>query len=260
MSFYGNSYHYTAESFARIILLNSGINKYIVDTPEDFSEVGTTPVHLDALQRDSGIGIRAGNHWIKLVYNKDKSTFQILHNSPGGPTTMIVPFGIGTETQSELVPEENKLKFNDVLKVPTISYDNNGHIASIQEALFYQLPPDPAIQLESRMNSIDGKDDLETGKTDTSLRRILLDRMHTLDGRDDEGNNNPEDTTSLAAQLKSSISSIGDWEGRISASENVANKAFSTASEANSAVTKLDLTIEGIISRLTAIATKLGIK
>ena len=58
MGFYGNSYHYTAESFARVVLKNSGIKKYITTPNDDFKFLKEGEViRLDAQQRDSGLGI-----------------------------------------------------------------------------------------------------------------------------------------------------------------------------------------------------------
>ena len=180
MSFYGNSYHYTAESFARIVLKNSGLEKYIADTPTNFTDVGTTEVHLDALRRESGIGIESGNHWIKLVYNKPNSTFQIMHNSPGGPVTTIIPFNTDRTGRDDLVSDDNQLDFGEVLKIPVITYDYNGHIDTTNSAIFYQLPANPAIALEARMNSIDGldADGNVSEPTGGSLKKKLEDKMN----------------------------------------------------------------------------------
>jgi hypothetical protein len=39
MSFYGNSYHYTAESFAKVVLKNSGIGRYLTDPSSGYTLV-----------------------------------------------------------------------------------------------------------------------------------------------------------------------------------------------------------------------------
>jgi hypothetical protein len=60
MSFYGNSYHYTVESFAKVVLLNSGLGNYLTapDLESNFEIVSKdTPYHLDAINRNDGLGI-----------------------------------------------------------------------------------------------------------------------------------------------------------------------------------------------------------
>ena len=58
MSFYGNSYHYTAESFARVVLLNKGLGRYLTNPSTGFTEVSDTKaLHLDAIVREEGLGI-----------------------------------------------------------------------------------------------------------------------------------------------------------------------------------------------------------
>jgi hypothetical protein len=139
MSFYGNSYHYTAESFAKVVLKNSGLGRYLTDPSNGYTEIpSNSDFELNAIHREGGLGIHSGNHWIKLASNPD--SFEILHNTPGSKDKLIVPFGIASDDEKTVigtVNENNVLDFNDVLIIPTISYDAAGHIADIAEAAVY---------------------------------------------------------------------------------------------------------------------------
>jgi hypothetical protein len=125
MSFYGNSYYYTAESFARIILSNLGLLpefKQEIPSAEDL----TNDVYLDALRRESGLGISSGNHWIVLKPSDDDS-FKIYHNAPiendpekytiKGVTSAMVAKEGEYPNESDKITE---IGFNECLVVPFI--------------------------------------------------------------------------------------------------------------------------------------------
>jgi hypothetical protein len=78
MSFYGNSYYYTAESFARIVLKNSGLNIHKKPDINFDSEA----IYLDAGRREGGLGVESGNQWIGLSVNDSGEGFKIWHNKP----------------------------------------------------------------------------------------------------------------------------------------------------------------------------------
>jgi hypothetical protein len=59
MSFYGNSYFYTAETFARVILNNLGLGN-VTTAPENGFDKDNT-YFLDASKRAAGLTISAGN-------------------------------------------------------------------------------------------------------------------------------------------------------------------------------------------------------
>ena len=80
MSFYGNSYFYTADTFARVILQNAGID---TSTVPNLAEIIKDKVYLDSHKRDAGLGISSGNRWITLkqMTGADQG-FEIWHNAP----------------------------------------------------------------------------------------------------------------------------------------------------------------------------------
>jgi hypothetical protein len=58
MSFYGNRYVYKPESFARIVLKNSGINRYLTSPNDDFQVLPKNDtVWIEADSRSDGVGI-----------------------------------------------------------------------------------------------------------------------------------------------------------------------------------------------------------
>ena len=155
MSFYGNSFYYTAESFARVVLQNSGLNKYITTLPDEdpFKEVSSDkPVELDALQRNSGLGVRSGNHWIKLA--SSGNTFQILHNEPGGDKNT-------TKTIQSAVRDAKEgngavlLNFGKQLEMPVIKYDATGHIFNDGNVTYVQMPNDPTEDVKKDIEDIE---------------------------------------------------------------------------------------------------------
>jgi hypothetical protein len=68
MSFYGNTYYYTAEAFAKIILKNSNLITFngppTKEENPNFFPAG--PIELDAVKRQCGLGLENGTYWIGL--------------------------------------------------------------------------------------------------------------------------------------------------------------------------------------------------
>ena len=154
MSFYGNSFYYTAESFARVVLQNSGLNKYITTLPDEdpFKEVpNNDKVELDALQRNSGLGVQSGNHWIKLA--SSGNTFQILHNEPGGDknTTKTIQSAVKDAKQGN---GAILLNFGKQLEMPVIKYDATGHIFDDGTVTYIQMPNDPTKDVKKDIEDI----------------------------------------------------------------------------------------------------------
>ena len=269
MSFYGNSYHYTAESFARVVLLNKGLGRYLTDPENGFVEVSDTDaVHLDAIVREEGLGIESGNHWIKLAYNN--GTFQILHNAPGpkSETGMIVPFGIELASQvpTGAVINDNILDFNDYLKVPTISYDAAGHITTAEQAVYYKMPENPTKPLEERMQLIDGQPQEPPGG---SLKQKLFDemdaiydRMKQIDGVDKDGildleyNSVKKELKKLVSDLNSQLENLGTAVSNAATALETANTAAANAAVAVNACAGLDTRITALDTRITELEKK----
>lgn len=226
MSFYGNSYYYSAETFARIVLKNSGYKKYNADTPSNYTALDSTdPIDLDAPSRASGLGIYSGNHWIKLVYSKVLGTFQIMHNIPGEASKVFVPFSKESDPPEGVIEEDNQnqiLDFDDIIKIPTVKYDNMGHVADIGDAVYYKLPTDPTEDVKGRMKNIEDK------------MEEIIQRMIAIDGKDKDGNVDPQDKTSLKATLNTKMASL---------STEVTNKVAELNSQ-KATVEKLDKLVD----------------
>ena len=182
MSFYGNSYHYTAESFAKVVLKNSGIGRYLTDPPSGYVVVPQdSDYELSAIHREEGLGIQSGNHWIKLASNQD--SFQVLHNAPGPQEKLVLPFGIASDEEKKVIGDVNNnniLKFDDVLIIPTISYDAAGHITTVEGAAIYQMPSNPVTDLTKEMESLSAEVD-EAVKSVNDTAASLDGKLEKLD-------------------------------------------------------------------------------
>lgn len=260
MSFYGTSYHYTAESFARVILKNMGkMNYTFAPTSSDFQlapNPDQDPVYLDAFYRDSGLGLQSGNYWIKLAY--DGTTVQILHDKPAdnGPKTVVEGLSIDKNPPQGAVPSENRLSFNQVLKIPVFTYDNTGHIIAAP-ATYYQMPPNPAITLEERMRAIDGLPSDPPGKQSlkTELTGRVDDIQEQMDIMGDTTNPN-----SLISKINKLNSDLGKELENIQGAVAAANTALTKAEEAASAVSTLQFAIRGMATALQNQGIDPGIK
>ena len=71
MSFYGNRYYYTADTFARIVLQNLGLKNYSPPNQKNIPNEDKKE-YLDAQSREAGVGIESGNYWINLIPRDDK--------------------------------------------------------------------------------------------------------------------------------------------------------------------------------------------
>ena len=270
MSFYGNSYHYTAESFARVVLLNKGLGRYLTTPSTGFTEVSDTKaLHLDAIVREEGLGIQSGNHWIKLAYDGG-DTFQILHNGPGpreSDTALVVPFEIApaAEVPAGAVQYNNVIKFNDYFRIPTISYDAAGHITTAEQAIYYKMPENPTKPLEERMQLIDGKNaqgQPQEPANGTSLKKQLFDemdaiydRMKEIDGVDKDGNLDAE-YNSVKKQLTKLVSDLNSQLGDLSTAVSNASTALTAANTASANATVAVNACAGLDARIAALEEK----
>ena len=221
MSFYGNSYYYTAESFARIILQNTGINITSTPNPSDLI-VNLEPI--DAVKRDSGIKIENSNRWIGLQLNDTGDGFKISHNAAGCAEgelpSAILPFQIITESEIPAGTTPVPIKFNDCIGIALVEYDKAGHIINSSPLTYLRMPANPGETFQSDINT-------------------LLIRMNTIDGADNE----PTGSDCLVATLNTRMDEFNTWEADIqtalsnsqSASENALNALEDAADAVNNA-------------------------
>lgn len=244
MGFYGNSYHYTAESFARVVLKNSGIKRYITIPNDDFKFLteGET-IRLDAQQRDSGLGIQSGNHWIKLACNND--SFQVWHDKPGEIDKTVFLMTKDDDPPEGAILPENVLDFNDVLKIAVVNYDAAGHIAETKSSTYYQLPPNPIRPLEIRMNKIDGLDgEPEGGSLQNQLRKEMNTNLVTIQGIEQSINTTAQELNSNLSNLNTAVSNAATALQKAQSAETSAALAVSTFADLNNRITQLEAKVK----------------
>lgn len=134
MSFYGNVFYEFERLFFKFKFLNSD-NDNVEIEPAD-SVNGT-----EATERWDTLHIDAGNRWIKMASMDEGSTRKgvtIFHAAAGGDTTyekdIISPIMLEEGENSDI-----QLDNNQAFEVPTVVYDNAGHIVSMDTKI-YQLP------------------------------------------------------------------------------------------------------------------------
>ena len=241
MGFYGNSYHYTAESFARVVLKNSGIKKYITTPNDDFKFLKEGEViRLDAQQRDSGLGIQSGNHWIKLACNND--SFQVWHDKPGEIDKTVFLMTKDKNPPEGAILPESVLDFDDVLKIAVVNYDAAGHITETKSSTYYQLPPNPVRPLEIRMNNIDGLDGEPEGKG--SLQKQLRDEMSanlvTIQGIEASINTTSALLNSKLSSLETAVANAATALQKAQLAETNSSLAVNTFQTLNDRITRLE--------------------
>ena len=244
MSFYGNRYVYKPESFAKIVLKNSGINRYLTSPNDDFQVLPKdSTVWIDAESRSDGIGIQSGNHWIKLAHAGD--AMQIWHNSPATDSSLkFVPqMDMETNKPSGVGDIVTQLNFDNYLSVPIIRYDIAGHVVDTNNVLYFKMPSDPTQPV---------KEDI--AKIQATMTKIQADQ------------------TAANESMKNINTAFSNWSTKIETAETnaasaleTANTAKSTADSAttiaaaaSSAILNFNTTIARINERLKALDGKDG--
>lgn len=225
MSFYGNSYQYLAETFARIILKNSGIDNSEFTTLSS-KELG--PLNISATEVDSGLTIDSGNKWITLkpIYKEENPLvphgFEIWHSAPLNEGTLIKAVPEASSTVTDAIDQETiKLNFEDYLRLPVITYDEAGHSMPTEETYNIRLPADPSGPFYDRLWKVDGinPNGEEKDPPGGSLKTKLLKRMKQIDGCDDTGTYQEGETESLYYRVENDMSTlhgrVDEWDDKI---------------------------------------------
>lgn len=132
MSFYGSMYYQVAQSFAKILFKNSGLNKTTFLTNPGNGE-------LEADSRTGVFTIDSGNRWIQI--NPNGEGCQIWHSAPATKNLTVVQGMEKTDSQPASPSHITELQSGDYFKVPLIYYDDAGHIApSDSQAVYYRMP------------------------------------------------------------------------------------------------------------------------
>lgn len=244
MSFYGNRYVYKPESFAKIVLKNSGINRYLTSPNDDFQVLPKdSTVWIDAESRSDGIGIQSGNHWIKLAHAGD--AMQIWHNSPAADSSLkFVPqMDMETNKPSGVGDIVAQLNFDNYLSVPIIRYDVAGHVVDTNNVLYFKMPSDPT----------------QPVKEDIAKMQATMTAIQTKQTAADESMaeiNKAFNTWSTSITNAETNSATALTEA--SAAKTTAETATATAAAASNAILNFNTTIARINERLKALDGKDG--
>lgn len=248
MGFYGNSYYYTAETFARIVLHNAGLNK------TNFPTFSSSKIDIEAQHRDAGLDVTTGNRWIGLV--PETQGFSIFHNKPNDSAkTFIQPFSIMSSAPNDKGKVVKTLDFGKYLNVPQIYYDEAGHISKIGDTAIFQMPSNPVKPLEERMNKIDGLDtegkvsEPPEGSLKTQLIKKMNDTLKDVQDIQTDINNTKDAIDKNLAEYSQAISNAA-------AALAAANEAKTLAAQAQSTSTIYNSSIADLIKRVEALENK----
>ena len=254
MSFYGNSYQYLAETFAHIILNNIGLENVEFPTPK------MEQIQVSAKQAESGVNIVSGNRWVVVnpYYEaEDPQTpkgVEIWHNSPAtdGELTKIVSDVLPPEASDEGAGAE-EIQFEGYLKLPTITYDQAGHITNTSDAIYFKMPEDPTFRLEERVEKVEEdmvtfqkKVEKDVGDLKTYVD-TEIDKVETIQ------TNVQNIETNLNSKLTSLDKAIEDSENAVS----VANNAETVANEAKTFAEQAEKTANSAVTTVNAMAAEM---
>lgn len=252
MSFYGNTYYYGAESFATIVLANSGIGKYIT-TPE-LNDIFKTlskdeKVTLKAQYRDSGLGIESGNHWISLARSGDK--FQIWHNAPAkdGEINSTFNFEIDTDPPAGIDEIAEVLDFNTVIKVPSVNYDKAGHVIETSESRYFKMPQNPKDVLNEDLTVINN--DIE------NIEKILKKEIAIDIPYDFEGKKSSETTNGRLEAVEKKLTNFNSDVEKVDTIAKDFSEFQSTVRELKGDVKNLKSQVDNLLMKQGEILTRL---
>lgn len=163
MSFYGNVTYYLSNAFNKIIYRNENSKNAKVGSEDGKSSPGTPSYEyaLSPRSRSDETILETGNKWIVFADPKrtvGNNQIQIFHATVRPETDdakltplvrapLDLPADDGEGTVKETAP---LLSWGDIVGIPSIVYDNAGHITNGEMALF-QMPVPPA---ENEMNEL----------------------------------------------------------------------------------------------------------
>lgn len=243
MSFYGNTYYLATESFTQFVLKNLGLNNY---TFPDSGKIITTEVSFDARNRQDGLRINTGNHWLTMTQADDNfgnpgNGVTLWHNKPATKNLIGIDcFGPVREVDIPVTVDKSKIpyfNFDEYIKVPMITYDEAGHISEAKASSFYRMPKNPIPEVQDDINDIYSKLDAINGDSPSSLK----------------------------SQLNKAINDYSTAANDITKAEKAAEDAKKASEDAKKAsedalkeVTTLSYAIEGIVSALEELKKKHG--
>lgn len=151
MSFYGNVFYEFKHLFFRFKFTNNNTDN--IDLKAQDSVIGAV-----ANSRQDTFYFKGGNRWIgmqSLEETDEEKGVVLFHNSPGEGKHEIYPLSIAAGNESEGI----QLQSSQILNIPTIKYDNAGHI-SATENIAYKMPNANSVVYEGLENNFDDNFDL----------------------------------------------------------------------------------------------------
>lgn len=137
MGFYGNVFYQIANSFGRFNIKNSGLSSE--QQPSSIKPGGTPTT---AIGLDATYNFDSGNKWIKLA-STDEATMAIYHSQTQDINTLDHINDLSILDKVEEIPEEElytALIAGDYLAIPTLAYDDAGHVVGINGIKYFRLP------------------------------------------------------------------------------------------------------------------------
>ncbi len=147
MSFYGTVFYEFERLFYKFKFKNAADTVDNVDLREIDSVDGTV-----ATERWDTFHIDGGNRWIKLASmpeDDERKGVTIFHGAAGGTQTTVDAIEPQEVDEENPITPDVQLEAQQCFKVPTISYDNAGHIAEVTTKIFQM--PDPQKVIEQGM-------------------------------------------------------------------------------------------------------------
>lgn len=147
MSFYGTVFYEFERLFYKFKFKNVTDTEDSVDLREIDSVDGVV-----ATERWDTFHIDSGNRWIKLATmpeDGERKGVTIFHGAAGGTQTTVDAIEPQENDEENPITPDVQLEAQQCFKVPTISYDNAGHIAEVTTRMFQM--PDPQKVIEQGM-------------------------------------------------------------------------------------------------------------
>lgn len=176
MGFYGRVFYQLANSFGKFIVKNSGLTK------TDFPSVVPSETTTTAIGLDSAYHFDTGNRWIKLVSNSEDAVTTIYHSAIPSVEENVPATLVETWSKTDDNPESAvQLIAGDCVAVPSLAYDDAGHIVGIKEINHFKLP---ISTVESDISEL--KTDMETVLgNDTTQNANISDLQNRCDNLED---------------------------------------------------------------------------
>lgn len=206
MSFYGKVTYYLSNAFSKVIYRNANskstkpgniqVNDGTLGPGSPSYEYALSP-----RSRNDDVILETGNKWIVFadpqgtVSNNQIRIFHQVCDSPlnqGGT----IQVNVDTPEENEQVAKDGNINFGDLITIPTIVFDEAGHISNVTTQIL-------------QMSTPPGAEDLDSLKYRIAILEQLVTGQHN-DGGENEQNINT-DNTSYGTEINSIKNKIDSW-------------------------------------------------